>query len=57
MVLTFHVPIFDIFLEDKKGIGDVVCIFKLINLHTKIHENNSHNNVSLDYCFMLWFML
>ena len=26
MVLTFHVPIFDIFLEDKKGIGDVASL-------------------------------
>ena len=26
MVLTFHVPIFDMFLEDKKGIGDVASI-------------------------------
>ena len=26
MVLTFHVPIFEIFLEDKKGIGDVASL-------------------------------
>ena len=26
MVLTFHVPICDIFLEDKKGIGDVASL-------------------------------
>ena len=26
MVVTFHVPIFEIFLEDKKGIGDVASL-------------------------------
>ena len=31
MVLKFHVPIFEIFLEDKKGIGDVAS-FRL-SLH------------------------
>ena len=26
MVFTFHIPIFEIFLEDKKGIGDVASL-------------------------------